>query len=217
MTELHEDAMVPLLKSKGTFRKSAQSLQSLPLGSYMYLNHPNWKLTSLGALVLLPPRALKELDLRDNNLHDVGSALARFEALQELRISGSGGPSSPSPSLLALPHLRRLRRPLLARHGGEELEFLPSPLSLKIDSLRVRLRVFVGNGGTRCTPSLLIPPLQWCTPSIPSHSVLPDAAWSATRMPAPMRRESFSTHGRPMHVCISFSLKRGGPDLRSLY
>ena len=130
MTELHEDAMVPLLKSKGTFRKSAQSLQSLPLGSYMYLNHPNWKLTSLGALVLLPPRALKELDLRDNNLHDVGSALARFEALQELRISGSGGPSSPSPSspsLLALPHLRRLRRPLLARHGGEELEFLPSP------------------------------------------------------------------------------------------
>ena len=127
MTELHEDAMVPLLKSKGTFRKSAQSLQSLPLGSCMYLNHPNWKLTCLGALVLLPPRALKELDLRDNNLHDVGSALARFEALQELRISGSGGPSSPSPSLLALPHLRRLRRPLLARHGGEELEFLPSP------------------------------------------------------------------------------------------
>ena len=129
MTELHEDAMVPLLKSKGTFRKSAQSLQSLPLGSCMYLNHPNWKLTSLGALVLLPPRALKELGLRDNNLHDVGSALARFEALQELRISGSGGPSSPSPSLLALPHLRRLRRPLLARHGvgGEGLEFLPSP------------------------------------------------------------------------------------------
>ena len=89
ITELSEDAMIPLLKSKGAFRKSVQSLQALPLGSCMCLNHPNWKLTSLGALVLLPPRALKELDLRSNSLGDVGPALSRFEALQELRISGN--------------------------------------------------------------------------------------------------------------------------------
>ena len=38
---------------------------------------------------------------------------------------------------------------LLARHGGEELEFLPPPLSLNIDSLRVRLRVLVGNGAAQ--------------------------------------------------------------------
>ena len=87
VSDLREDVMQPLLKTKRG--RSAQSLQSLPLGSCMYLNHPNWQLSSLGALLLLQPRCLKELDLRDNDLHDVGGALCRFESLQELRLGGN--------------------------------------------------------------------------------------------------------------------------------
>ena len=81
VTDLREDVMQPLLKKK--------SLAKVPLGSCMYLNHPNWKLTGMGALVLLKPGCLKELDLRDNDLHDVGGGLCRFEALQELRLGGN--------------------------------------------------------------------------------------------------------------------------------
>jgi hypothetical protein len=81
VTDLREDVMQPLLKKK--------SLAKVPLGSCMYLDHPNWKLTGLGALVMLKPGCLKELDLRDNDLTDVGGGLCRFEALQELRLGGN--------------------------------------------------------------------------------------------------------------------------------
>ena len=81
VTDLREDVMTPLLKKK--------SIAKVPLGSVMYLNHPNWKLTGLGSLLLLKPGCLKELDLRDNDLTDVGGGLCRFEALQELRLSGN--------------------------------------------------------------------------------------------------------------------------------
>ena len=81
VTDLREDMMESLLKKK--------SLAKVPLGSCMYLNHPNWKLTGMGALVLLKPGCLKELDLRDNDLKDVGGGLTRFEALTELRLSGN--------------------------------------------------------------------------------------------------------------------------------
>ena len=60
VTDLREDVMTPLLKKK--------SIAKVPLGSVMYLNHPNWKLTGLGSLLLLKPACLKELDLRDNDL-----------------------------------------------------------------------------------------------------------------------------------------------------
>ena len=40
---------------------------------------------------------------------------------------GAGIPQLDDGALVEGPHLRRLRRPLLARHGGEELKFLPSP------------------------------------------------------------------------------------------
>ena len=81
VADLREDVMQPLLKKK--------SIAKVPLGSVMYLNHPNWKLTGLGSLLLLKPGCLKELDLRDNDLTDVGGGLCRFEALQELRLSGN--------------------------------------------------------------------------------------------------------------------------------
>ena len=44
VTDLREDVMTPLLKKK--------SIAKVPLGSVMYLNHPNWKLTGLGSLLL---------------------------------------------------------------------------------------------------------------------------------------------------------------------
>ena len=81
VADLREDVMQPLLKKK--------SIAKVPLGSVMYLNHPNWKLTGLGSLLLLKPGCLKELDLRENDLTDVGGGLCRFEALQELRLSGN--------------------------------------------------------------------------------------------------------------------------------
>ena len=62
---------------------------AVPTGSCFYLNHPNWQLSNLGALVMLPPRALKKLDLRNNKLHDVGTSLSRFELLQELLLGGN--------------------------------------------------------------------------------------------------------------------------------
>ena len=57
--------------------------------------------------------------------------------------SGSGGPSSPSPICEGCD--ARCWRDTEGRNSSSSLP----PLSLKIDSLRVRLRVFVGNGAAQ--------------------------------------------------------------------
>ena len=68
---------------------------------------------------------------------------------------GAGIPQLDDGALVEGPHLRRLRRPLLHTEGRNSSSSLP-PLSLKRYSLRLRLRVLVGNGGGRPPVVILI-------------------------------------------------------------
>lgn len=77
----------------------------MPSGSNLYFNHPNWSLTSMGALVDIPLRSVRELDLTSNQLKDVGSSTVRFEHMVDLRLKDN---LLSSIELHYLPRLRSL-------------------------------------------------------------------------------------------------------------
>ena len=80
-----------------------ENLAALPAGLCLYFNHPLWELYELGALLQLPWRSLKELDLSRSKLSDVGADLSRFEHLTDLRLSDNQLQS------IELHHMLRLR------------------------------------------------------------------------------------------------------------
>ena len=86
-----------------------------------YFNHPFWSLSSLGALLELRPNTLRELDLSNNKLSDVGDDLSRFEQLTELRLEGNRLTS------LELHHMPRLTSLYLA---SNQLRVLPELLGM---------------------------------------------------------------------------------------
>ncbi len=63
-TALTTEVLLRHLQPKG-FRKNKliRDLSQIPSGICFYFNHPNWRLAAPGALLKLPPRSLKELDL----------------------------------------------------------------------------------------------------------------------------------------------------------
>ena len=81
----------------------------------------HWRLSAPGALLQLPPRSLKELDLSNNGMADVGAALSRFEHLVALRLGGNQLTS------LELHYLPRLRELVLSHN---QLKILPEMLGL---------------------------------------------------------------------------------------
>ena len=83
-------------------RKPLRSLAELPAGACLYLNHPLFRVRALGGLLSLPPARVRELDLSDNALHDVGTALSHYQSLTELRLAGNAIES------IELSHMPRL-------------------------------------------------------------------------------------------------------------
>jgi hypothetical protein len=88
-TELTEQVLLAHLQPRGYRKRPIRNLGDVTAGACFYFSHPNWQLHSLGALLKLQPRSLKELDLRDNALSDVGADLSRFELLVDLCLDGN--------------------------------------------------------------------------------------------------------------------------------
>ena len=108
-------------QSKGSRRTVIRELSAIPAGSRFYFNHPWWKLYDLGALLELPPRSLRELDLSNNALTEVGPALSRFDHLVDLRLDNNQLKS------IELHYLPRLKLLSLAFN---QLQVLPELLGL---------------------------------------------------------------------------------------
>jgi Leucine-rich repeat (LRR) protein len=105
ITELTDQQLLLHLQPVGLLHKPIKDLTSLPSGSFLYFNHPNWKLQGLGSLLELPLRSVRELDLSGCALSDVGAAVGRFEHLVDLRLSDN---QLPSIDLHYLPRLKHL-------------------------------------------------------------------------------------------------------------
>ena len=103
VTELSKQTLIAHLQLRSS--KPLHDLNKVPNNLRFYFNHPFWRLDSLGALLQMPPRSLKELDLSDSALHDVGSDLSRFESLVELKLNGNRLPSIELHYLPSLKHL----------------------------------------------------------------------------------------------------------------
>ena len=88
-TELSETILISYLQPRGLRKRPISDVSALPAGSCLYFNNPLWQLKTVGALLKVPPRSLKELDLRNNQIADVGADLSRFELLVDLRLDGN--------------------------------------------------------------------------------------------------------------------------------
>ena len=118
---LDAETLLSMLRRSTIFgRKPLRSLAELPAGACLYLNHPLFRVRALGGLLSLPPARVRELDLSDNALHDVGTALSHYQSLTELRLAGNAIESielSHMPRLLLL-DLARNRLPALPELVG---------------------------------------------------------------------------------------------------
>lgn len=96
VTELSEHTLLLNLQSRsggllGNGRpRLIRDVAQMPSSSCLYFDHPHWRLNGLGALESLPPSKLRELDLKDNFVSQIGDSLSRFELLTDLRLAGNG-------------------------------------------------------------------------------------------------------------------------------
>lgn len=122
-TNLDDYTLLFHMKPVGFRKRYIKDLAQVPSGSCFYFQHSNWALSSLGSVLKLPANKIKELDLTDNSIGDVGPELSRFEQMVDLRLQGNGIRDI---ELHYLPRLRHLDLSFNRLQGLLELAGLPS-------------------------------------------------------------------------------------------